>query len=591
MGRNGKFAALQTVFFPILKGIFPSAGPLRHFAVEENRSSHGTSPLRPIPWTIVAGIQPVESRNPLFCRVGSPFSMKLPVWREVLGPTLLLGGLWLAVSTSTTIFMAWQDNAYQDLLTRNVAAVDAANDMQQAVWKVYQSKLGLIDPIELDSEPIANIDFANAVSRMRALGAPQDKGLLSQVESNFQEFQGVVGEFDRTSEGQARSRRLARLASAMSTDCHTFIESNDQVIQQRQAEFRHYIQLVLTIRQVLNIAGPMLGVWLGYRAASRLRKQISRITVRLEGFDADMGRLEVSSADPADLESLDQQVARVQERLQTTVTELNSARREVLRNERLAAVGQLAAGVAHELRNPLTSVKLLVQTGFPQAGRPTKSSAPADHNTEDKGRQFQVILDEIERMERTIQSLLDFARPPRQRRARHDLRDTVRRVGNLVHARAAQQNVTIGYAAAQQPILIDGDPSQLQQVLVNLLLNGIEAMPGGGTLSVALHPPDRESQAEDEAPFCQVEVLDNGEGIPNEVLDHLFEPFVTTKERGTGLGLAVSRRIVEEHGGELRATNRVERGACFIMRLPCVIETFTSDSTQKRLNPQETSNV
>ncbi|MCY2965266.1 MAG: hypothetical protein NT069_16810 [Planctomycetota bacterium] len=391
--------------------------------------------------------------------------MKWPVWREVLGPTLLVGGLWLVVSTSTTIFMAWQDNAYQDLLTRNVAAVDAANDMQQAVWQAYQQKLGLIDPSEPTSETTPQVDFSSATTRMRALVTPQDESLLSRIEANYQAFQGIAEAMDRSSDGRSR---LARLVSAISTDCHTFIESNDLVIQQRQAEFRHYIQLVLTIRQVLNIAGPVLGVWLGYRAASRLRKQISRITVRLEGFDADMGRLEVSSADPADLESLDQQVSRVQERLQSTVTELNLARREVLRNERLAAVGQLAAGVAHELRNPLTSVKLLVQTGFPQGGRPTPSSAhaPVENLSGDKGRQFQVILDEIERMERTIQSLLDFARPPQQRRVQHDLRDTVRRVGNLVHARAVQQNVTIDYAAAPQPILIDGDPSQLQQVLV-----------------------------------------------------------------------------------------------------------------------------
>jgi signal transduction histidine kinase len=219
--------------------------------------------------------------------------------------------------------------------------------------------------------------------------------------------------------------------------------------------------------------------------------------------------------------------------------------------ERLAAVGELAAGVAHELRNPLTSVKLLIQTAAQQPSSPSLGQ-----------QDLQVAQREIARMESTIQGLLDFARPPALRRVPHDLRSTVRRALNLVEGRAKQQQVTIRLESPDMPVIIAGDPEQIHQVLVNLLLNGMEAMAEGGLLHIAIHAGDGDGRA------CRVTVCDSGPGIPPETLVRIFEPFVTDKERGTGLGLAISRRIAEEHGGALVAANREAGGAIFTLELP-----------------------
>jgi signal transduction histidine kinase len=316
----------------------------------------------------------------------------------------------------------------------------------------------------------------------------------------------------------------------------------------------------MSIRQILNLLGPAVGVWLGYRAASRLRSQIARITVKLG--ETDLGRVEVAQeaedTDPADLESLDQQVGRVQLRLMEVVTELQSAQQEVLRSERLAAVGQLAAGVAHELRNPLTSVKLLVQTA--QEAAKGKGGGPA---TVFDPQTFEVLTSEIDRMERTIQSLLDFARPTQPRRTRHDLREPLRRVLNLISARASQQRVAIDCRGGEAPLWVVGDTEQLVQVFLNLTLNGIDAMPEGGRLGLELTRGLAEGSR-----WVGLRVNDQGPGLSAEVLGRLFEPFVTTKERGTGLGLAVSRRIVLEHSGELLVRNLPAGGAEFELRLP-----------------------
>ena len=222
--------------------------------------------------------------------------------------------------------------------------------------------------------------------------------------------------------------------------------------------------------------------------------------------------------------------------------------------ERLAAVGELAAGVAHELRNPLTSVKLLIQN----AGR-------GDPNHALHGKRLEVVQNEIARMESTIQGLLDFARPPKIRRLTHNLRDTLDRALNLAAGRATQQHVIIHEQGSSEPVLINGDPEQLDLVFLNLLLNGIEAMPTGGTLTVSI-------EVEVGTPsICRVVFLDSGAGIDDAVMERLFEPFVTIKERGVGLGLAVSRRVIQEHGGRIEASNMPLGGAKFMVELPVAI--------------------
>jgi signal transduction histidine kinase len=188
------------------------------------------------------------------------------------------------------------------------------------------------------------------------------------------------------------------------------------------------------------------------------------------------------------------------------------------------------------------------------------AKSPADRPL--SARQLSAIQEQIIRMEKTIQGLLDYAKPPEMHQVRHDLRDTLRRALNLVEGHARQANVAVREDFCHVPVPVEGDPAQLHQVFVNLLLNGIEAMPGGGELGVAVQDaalPDG---------CCQVTVRDSGSGIAENILERMFEPFVTSKERGTGLGLAISRRIVQQHGGKLMAANRRECGAVFRVELP-----------------------
>jgi PAS domain S-box-containing protein len=214
-----------------------------------------------------------------------------------------------------------------------------------------------------------------------------------------------------------------------------------------------------------------------------------------------------------------------------------------------AAVAQLATGVAHEIRNPLTSVKMLVQ-----AAREDRNGGTIEKED------LQVIEDEIRRMERSVQTFLDYARPPKPECRWLDVASIVRRAFALTEARADRQEVALTFDPPVAPVAVEADAEQMQQLLLNLTLNGLDAMPRGGELRVEL-----EDRAEEQV---ELRVLDTGRGISPEVFSHLFEPFVTSKKTGVGLGLVISRRIAEDHGGTLTACDRPQGGACFVLTLP-----------------------
>jgi two-component system sensor histidine kinase HydH len=215
----------------------------------------------------------------------------------------------------------------------------------------------------------------------------------------------------------------------------------------------------------------------------------------------------------------------------------------------LAEVGQVAAGLAHELRNPLTAIKMLVQANREDA---ELQDLPAED--------LRVIELEIRRMEDRLNVFIDFARPPRPERRLVDLKTVVDQTLALVGGRARKQRVALNFEPPPSPVEVEADGEQLRQLLVNLALNALDSMPRGGVLDVEIRPA-ADGQVE-------VVVLDTGPGIPARHFARLYEPFFTTKETGLGLGLPVSQRIAHDHGGMLCAANRPQGGARFMLRLP-----------------------
>jgi signal transduction histidine kinase len=229
------------------------------------------------------------------------------------------------------------------------------------------------------------------------------------------------------------------------------------------------------------------------------------------------------------------------------------------RQEKLATLGTLAAGIAHEIRNPLTSVKARLYT----LGKHIKGNEAGITDAA-------VISNEITRLERIVQEVLQFARPsdPQNRRVTADV--PLREVQALMAGALEKTNVQLMFEPGPE-LFVSIDPALIKQVLINLVRNAAEAIQGSGIVTLRLRA-DRAVLRERACDVAILEVADTGQGIPLEVEKRLFDPFFTTKESGTGLGLAIAARIVEKHGGALQYHTRPGRGTTFGIVLPLAAE-------------------
>lgn len=220
--------------------------------------------------------------------------------------------------------------------------------------------------------------------------------------------------------------------------------------------------------------------------------------------------------------------------------------------DRLAALGEMAAGLAHEIRNPLGAIKASAQLLVENA-----SQGDAEF--------LEIIVEETDRLNRVVGSFLDYARPARGNPAPCDVRAAVERTLHLLGPECQKAGTKLVVEQEAVLPLVRIDVEQLRQVLLNLVQNALQALDGGGEIHVASASVER---GRGETPWVEVRVRDTGPGIPPEVLANLFVPFVTTKDRGTGLGLAISQRIVAAAGGRILVRTREDEGTTFVVRLP-----------------------
>ncbi len=231
------------------------------------------------------------------------------------------------------------------------------------------------------------------------------------------------------------------------------------------------------------------------------------------------------------------------------LTELKRLQKEIERSQRLASVGSLAAGVAHELRNPLSSIK-----GFATYFRERYRNYPDDVKNAD------IMIQEVERLDRVIGQLLEFSRPLNLKKTKGPLEEIILHTLKLVEKQAKDRGISIVtriFPSETAEITFDHD--KIKQVLLNLLLNAIEAMKKGGMLSVEMKRNHN---------HIEILVTDTGIGMPEDNLARIFDPYFTTKPTGTGLGLAIAHKIIEAHDGLIRIESEPEKGTTVVIALP-----------------------
>jgi len=222
--------------------------------------------------------------------------------------------------------------------------------------------------------------------------------------------------------------------------------------------------------------------------------------------------------------------------------------KQIMQAEKMAAIGELAAGIAHEIRNPLGII-----TGSAETVRKHEDQKIRDEMTN-------YILEESKRINGLISTFLDFAKPKEPELVSCDLREVLEKTLLLLSPQARKLGVEIQRGIPQKPLRVSIDPDQIRQAFTNLGVNALEAMPNGGVLRIAVMENVRDK--------VFVRFSDTGKGIPKEMQTKVFEPFFTTKEGGTGLGLSIAHRIITQHGGDITVEEGEERGSTFTIVLP-----------------------
>ncbi len=397
-------------------------------------------------------------------------------------------------------------------------------------------------------------------------GDPREKAFMKRARAGHERFYDELNALL----GQAPDASLPQKVRVLIDDVltpeilqptHAYLDFNEEQVLQSVRDNQVFADRLVWGLLVLGVCGSGAGLAAGIGFARMFKRSLIQLSVPVRDaagqLDAVVGPVTLPNS--GDLQELEGVLRVVAERIRAVIERLRRSEREVLHAEQLAALGQMAAGMAHELRNPLTSMKMLVQAAQeePGAGPP---SADGAFGSGLWGRDLAVFEEEISRLEKLIQSFLDFARPPQAAKKVLDVRGLVGQAVGLVAARAARVGARVTYAAPAEAVWAEVDADQFRQVLLNLLLNALEAVRRGGTVGVWL-----ENTADG---GLSLRVTDDGCGLPAGLGDRIFAPFISTKELGLGLGLSVCKRIAEAHGGSIAAANRPEGGAAFTLRLP-----------------------
>ncbi|MCG3119096.1 MAG: Adaptive-response sensory-kinase SasA [bacterium] len=493
--------------------------------------------------------------------------MKLRIGSKMFAGFLAMAVLLLAGGLVTIFYTYRLQNVTAKLLAENLSSLKVAQELEVALFRMR----GLVSNYMLNEDPhwlailderkkewAAWMDKAEATAR-----TPKEKVILQNISSLFKNYAHALQtaialhQDGKAPEAKAQLFHASReVFDAIYQQCETFVAVNEDYMYAAQRKIQRTNYLVRTAMYGLGFAGVFLGGLLGWIISRSIVNPIYELVLKIR--DAAGGEFveRVGLAGGTEIEELDHQVHTLIDRINTAVTDLEKNRRLLSRAEKLAALGKVAASVAHEIRNPLTAIKMLIYSMHEELAQNDR-----------KRRHLAVILKEIDRLERFVHNFLQFARPPDPVLVAININETVHETLTLLAPRLRQNGVDIREVLQPNLPQITADADQVKQVVMNLVLNAAEAMPKGGRLTA--ETLQAHTAVDNNGKTCmQIRIRDSGCGIPEELLDSIFDPFVSGRKDGTGLGLSVAYQIVHLHSGWIEAANNPEGGATFTVSLP-----------------------
>ena len=496
-----------------------------------------------------------------------------PLFRMII-PMALMSLVLLTVGGVAAWYLSQLQASSSQLLYDSIAKVQAAEELEIISHELrYQLRHYLATHDEHERARVAQLKHEVdecLVAAGEAADTQREHALLDQIGKSYEELFGTFQHVLRGDDQAGQTTELVASVHDWASDAilqptRELLELTRQQVEgagtRHEAVARHLGWGLVS----LGSCGALAGLLLGYGLARGIHRSLAQLTIPVRDaagrLNEVVGPITLFSGET--FQELEKELQSMADRVGVVVSELQATQLAASRAQQLAAMGQLAAGLAHELRNPLTSMKMLLQ--------PARED---DEAVQLDAADQAVLREEIERLERTIQTFLDYARPPKLERHPLVLRELLTQAVLFVTPRARRLGIEICTDLPNEMMNVEADAGQMRQVLLNVLLNAIESSGRSGTIDVRLwREPGTagERSATSDGPpsaWMSIEVADRGCGLPADLGDRIFEPFVSTKEGGTGLGLPICKRIIGEHGGEISAQNRAGGGAVFTIRLP-----------------------
>lgn len=515
-------------------------------------------------------------------------------WRTTV-PTIAIGILLLSVGIVSAWRVHQMHQRSSSIVSENVPSIREAKELETLFHRFrYRLKRFLRADNERHLEEIAPLIPECRERLAKTIEYGQTSSEEESVMRLARGTDALITDFDRLMEtsGDERARIAARMADHLIPEqllvaTGEYVRMNEQKLSESNARNQSTASLLMLGLISLGTCGAVAGLLAGYGISRVVNRTIVQLAVPIRDtagkLDEVVGPISVSTA--SGFEDLEAILKTVSSRVSTVVERLQESEREMIRAEQLAAVGQLAAGIAHELRNPLTAVKPILQL----------SESPQDLTERD----LEVLRVEVDRLESSIQTLLDFARPPKPDKTLTDLAALLEESVQLVARRAERQNVGIESVLGDHSMTVLVDTAQLRQVILNLLLNAFDAVQRGGFITLETHlrqtipeaRPEFDGVNREFAHWAVIQVRDSGCGIDESVADHLFDPFISTKETGTGLGLSICKRVLADHGGVIFAENEPHGGTVFSVWLPLAREESAHQQTPEIESFRDSSHI
>lgn len=490
--------------------------------------------------------------------------MKLRISLKMLAGFLAMMGIVLIGGALTILFTYRLQSMTTQLLVKNVSNLKAARELEVALFRmrgltfnyIVDREIYWIKSLEKRQEEFLSW-LKEAMGNTRS---NKEKELLLTIASLFSDFEKNLNEAQKLNQEskieEAKSillRTSRDMFDAIYEKCEIFVSINENAMFAAEDTLNRMNSTVQKAIYGLIIGGMILGVSLGSIISQSIINPIYELVLKVRGAAGKEFVERINLSKGTELEELDQLVHELINRINIAMSDLESNRQLLAQSEKLATLGRISAGVAHEIRNPLTSIKMLIYA----------MKEELVHN-EEKQNDLEIIVKEIDRMDRVVKNFLQFSRPSEPNYELTDINLTVHEMIELLEPRLRQSHITLDESYQSNLSIIPADADQLKQVVLNLVLNAIDAMPNGGQLKIETLGVKNNKNND----RIEIKIFDTGSGIPQQIKDTLFDPFISGREAGIGLGLSIAHQIVQRHSGWIDIQDNPMGGTIFTIALP-----------------------